>query len=502
MEGSEITLNETIIDGFNYLINRDSDNFYILNCFSDVLSYFDKDNGPHLKLPNNSNDIVTIPINDDIFTKTLIANANKMSEIEYYSALTNKKNENISKLIKATYSKGYEHPSVIQKIAIVELILGKDAMVQSKSGTGKTHTFLFSLLWNFDITNSDMQYVFITSSHEVANQIYSQAKELMSDAKIALCIGHGNDQRGSGFRQPIQTSTFGSAPRRKTIKEEIEELQSCQIVVCTMGKFYDMNSRKVFNLNNLKAICVDEFDAIVATRNTNRGAYLSTEAQMQIIMKEIPKNCQRVFFSATVTPDALKIVNDFFRNNDEIPFISLIKETDSTLEGIKQYYVQCSDEIQKENILLDLLQQCRISQAIIFVNNIALTTDIKDFLDANMVVPISSAVFHGKLSQIERQQTHKDFITNKIRLLISTDVVARGFDIHGINLVINFHMPDNLETYIHRVGRSGRYGRKGVAISLIITNNRIDEMGKVNEINLRSEHSPMVELPNDLANLL
>jgi len=171
------------------------------------------------------------------------------------------------------------------------------------------------------------------------------------------------------------------------------------------------------------------------------------------------------------------------------------------LEGIRQYYVKVGTFLDKKGVLLDLLQQCRISQAIIFANKKETANELKLYLD-EQEISFHSAVCHGDLSAIVRQTIHKELIEGKLRLLISTDLTARGLDIQGINVVINFDMPDVLENYIHRIGRSGRYGRKGVAINLILVNSSTDEMQKVERINEVSKAGHMVPLPEDLANLL
>ena len=273
-----------------------------------------------------------------------------------------------------------------------------------------------------------------------------------------------------------------------------------------MGKFYDyLCNKKWIETKYLKSICVDEFDNIVASRSRARSStVMNTEEQMAAIMKRIPSRTQRAFFSATVFSQALEIAHSYFRPYDLMigdPFLVLLDIEDYTLEGIRQYYVECQSFNDKKEVLLDLLKQLRISQAIIFANRIETANEIKLFLD-DQDVKITSAVFHGNLPAVERKNIHQSFSQCNIRVLISTDLTARGLDVQGINLVINFDMPDVLETYIHRVGRSGRYGKKGVAISLILVNRDKDERKKILNINECSKQSQMGELCGDLANLL
>jgi superfamily II DNA/RNA helicase len=489
---------------------RLGENLNLLLDFTDAVPYFDLENGPHLKFKTKkTGDVTIVPLNNHVASGMIIPNSKNMNDEEYFKCFVEEKKRVVEDLIRQTFAKGYEAPSPIQALAIPELIQGKDTMAQFKSGTGKTHAFLFGCLWSFDPIDDQLQHVFVTSSHEVAMQIYEQAKFLLpTNTKIILCIGQKKDSNSGnmsgGFKTPIGTSSLNIKP--KTLREEREEIQEAQIIICTMGKFYDyICNKKWIATDYLKSICIDEFDNIVASRSRSRSSsVMSTEEQMANIMKKISPRSQRVFFSATVSNQALQIAHSYFRQYDPTigePFLVLLDIEDYTLEGIRQYYVECTSYNEKKDVLYDLLKQCRISQAIIFVNRIETAIDIKAFLDDQNVQMISS-VFHGNLPAIERKNIHQDFSNNKIRLLISTDLTARGLDVQSINLVINFDMPDVLETYIHRVGRSGRYGKKGVAISLILNNREKDERKKIIGINECSKQSQMEELPDDLASLL
>lgn len=502
-------------------INR-KDNLVLLQNFGNMIPYYDDDNGLYLKLNSansNSND-ANISNNDQTIVKLkgyvasnmLIKNSKNMTYEEYCPIFVERKKEFLEEtLIKQSYAKGYEFPSAVQNIAVPELIMGNDALVQFKSGTGKTHAFLCGCLWGFDPYDDALQYVFITSSHEVAIQIYEQSKFLLQKtARIALCIGQKKDvnsQHTGGFKMPTNTSNLGAQP--KTLREEKKEMENAQIIVCTIGKFYDFYcNRKWISTEYLKAICIDEFDAIVSRTNFRSDGMPNTDEQVSAIIRNIPRSAQRIFFSATVSESALKIAQSYFRD-DTNPFIVLLDIEDYTLDGIKQYYVVCDSFGQKKEVLLDLIKQCRISKGIIFTNEIKtanelkylLDNEFKNFLDGQESQN-SSAVFHGGLSAINRKNIHSDFLNNKIRLLISTDVASRGLDVQGINVVINFDMPQYLQTYIHRVGRSGRFGRKGIAISLITSNKNNDEMCYIEQINTFSKNSKMLTLPEDLSNLL
>jgi len=510
---------DTIMIGEHYCnVNRKGKDIALLCNFGDITPKFDESLGPHLEIQSKKSSTPTIvQLKNSVCNCLLIKDSKSMDDTTYYSTFVENRKQFVDEwLLKKTFAKGYQTPSAVQALVIPELIQRKDALVQFKSGTGKTHAFLCGLLWNFDPADPELQYVFITSTHEVAMQIYDQTKFLLPDTiNICLCIGQKKNPNSSGgFKTPIGTSSLNNS-RPKSMKEEREEVARAQIIVCTIGKFYDYlcNRKWIRTTEYLKAICVDEFDNIVASRSRSRSStIISTEDQMANIIKNIEMDTpqgknnttQRVFFSATVSQQALEIAHSYFKPYSHAigePFIVLLDTEDYTLDGISQYYVPCASFNEKKEILIDLLKQCRIVQGIIFTNRIDTAEDVKCWLNEQSV-PINSAVFHGGLPAATRQSIHKDFLDNKTRLLISTDLTARGLDVQGINIVINFDMPDVRETYIHRVGRSGRYGRKGVAISLILTNNRQNEMMKVDGINECSKNSKMEPLPRDLSNLL
>lgn len=504
---SDIKFNQITIGDRTCNVNRRLDNdIFLFHNFTDALPYYDEENGVHLKLSSDkSKTNVIAKLSNYVCNRILIENSRNMDDKEYYKMFTDIKTEFVKNcLIFKTFAKGYEIPSPVQVLTIPELIMGRDMLVQFKSGTGKTWAFLFGLLWSYDPSDKELQHVFITNSHEVAMQIYEQAIFILpKNTNVALCVGRKRDT--GGFRNPVGTSSLTIKP--KTLREERDEIGRAQVIVCTVGKFYDVlcNRRWIRTTKYLKTLCVDEFDNIIISKFRQRSSHImSTEEQISAIIKEIPHDTQRVFFSATVTKEALEIAHGYFRKYSPSigePFIVLLDIDDYTLEGIRQYYVECPSTNYKREVLLDLLKQCRIAQGIIFANKIKTAIDIKRFLD-NQTVPISSAVFHGNLPSEARNSIHRDFIENRVRLLISTDITSRGLDVQGVNVVINFDMPDSLETYIHRIGRSGRYGRKGVAISLILVNSSCNEMKKVETINECSKHSKMEPLPADLSNLL
>lgn len=492
------------IDEWKININRSAENLRVLNNFDDIIPKFDQKNGLHIEIRENGKDPKIVPLNGAITRNLIIPGSNTLNDDDYYKTFVEMKAPQLQELVRKTYALGYNKPSVVQAITIIELMQMRDMVVQFKSGTGKTHSFTMGMLTHFDPRDKDLQYIFLTCTHEVAIQIYTHIKSLMpNDVKVALCIGNKPDNNSTsegGFK--VSTSSLNT---KKPIAQERQEIQSAQILVCTMGKLYDClcGSRRqwITKIDRLKGICIDEFDTIVGSDSKSKNSQNmgSMSEQLEEMMKIIPAYAQRAFFSATVNEEAIPIAHGYFRKyNDHYgePFIALLNPEDSTLEGIKQYYVEVNDFKTKQDVLADLLSQCRITACIIFVNKTVTANEIKMFLD-KQPIKHNCAVFTAELSGQARRTIFEDFKKGKYRIIVGTDVVARGVDVQGINLVINFDMPRTIETYIHRVGRSARYGRRGVAINLVTSN----EIQKITEINACSEGNPIMTLPRQLENI-
>lgn len=493
-----IQFNMVNIRGMTYNINREIDDALLLNNFSDLEPHYDPeiDSCPVLHLGKGKN----LEIPDNVGQHMLI---DAPTHKELCNKFVEQKGKIIRHIISQTFAKGFEYPSQVQSIATLELVLGRDALVQSKSGTGKTHTFLSGLLWHFDLKDSSLQHIYITCSHEIAKQIHEQAIELMpSDSKISLFIGNKPESRGV-ISGDFKTQ---SKSRPKSTRELIEEARTSQIIVCTLGKFYDLLTKKAFNLDYLKTICVDEFDKIVSHESGRKSASIdnmTTDEQFKRIIDLIPARTQRVFLSATVTPDSVDAALSYFRPDHDIygtPYIVLLNKDDFTLDGIKQYYVKSELKSDKLAIIGDLLRYLKIKKIIIFVNRKETSLEVKSYLD-NCGLGVNTEVMHGDLSSKDRSNIHDTFKIYGAKILIATDVIARGLDIHDVNIVINYDMPESPETYIHRAGRTARYGRRGTVINIIIENKYTDETKKIQVIESFSKGSKMEELPADLGSV-
>ena len=334
-------------------------------------------------------------------------------------------------LIRGIYNYGYEKPSVIQQKGIVPLIMKKDIIAQAQSGTGKTATFVIGTLQNLESTPRNINILVLAPTRELANQIQDVYSSL-----------------GCFMELNAQVCTGGSI-----LSADIQGLKKNQphILVGTPGRLLDLISNNNFLVLNLNYIVIDEADEMFSK---------GFKVQVFKIIKYIPKNSNIAFFSATLPKEILKIM-ELFMNN---PIRILVKKDELTLEGIKQFYIAVDDEGYKLNILCDLYKKVRIKQAIIYVN----TKRKVEWLSNSMIKhEFDVSQLHGDMTQPERGEIMKNFRSGRIKVLITTDLLSRGIDVQQVSLVINYDLPMSKESYIHRIGRSGRFGRKGLVVNFL-----------------------------------
>lgn len=367
---------------------------------------------------------------------------------------------NISEnLLRGIYAYGYEIPSKIQQKAIVPIKEGVDLIAQSQSGTGKTGTFVIGSLDKIDVSYNNTQILILSPTRELCiqtNNVVTNISKYMNITSYA-CIG------GTNLKQCMKELRNGK-----------------QVVLGTPGRINDMLNKNALNLENLKTLIIDEADDML-----DRG-FLD---QIKDILKFIGQDVQICLFSATLPLDVMNTTK-YFMNN---PLNIFVKKEELTLEGIKQYYIPLTNEQYKFDTLCDLYESLSISQAIIYCNTRHKVEWLSQRLK-NMDYGVSS--IHGEMSFRERKLIMDNFISGSTRILISTDLLARGIDIQQISLVINYELPPQRENYIHRIGRSGRFGRKGVAINFIIP----QEVYKARDIE-KFYQTEIIELPKDLSNL-
>ncbi|KAL6950087.1 RNA helicase [Hanseniaspora vineae] len=336
-------------------------------------------------------------------------------------------------LLKGVYSFGFEAPSAIQSRAITQIISGKDCIAQAQSGTGKTATFSIGCLQVIDTNSNDLQAMILSPTRELATQIATVVSNLgdyMNIKSMALTGG-------------------------KLVSKDLKSLQSgCNIISGTPGRCLDMIKRQVISTRKIKMIILDEADELLSET-------LGFKKQIYDIFAKLPTTVQVVVVSATMSKDIIEITKKFM-STDSVKI--LVKQDQISLEGIKQYKVELGEEAWKLDTIIDLFQVLTIQQCVIFCN----TKKKVDWLSKSLTQQDFAVIaMHGDMKQEERDKIMNDFRSGKTRILITTDVWARGIDVQQVSLVINYDLPDIIENYIHRIGRSGRFGRKGEAINFV-----------------------------------
>jgi len=333
-------------------------------------------------------------------------------------------------LLRGIYAYGFEKPSAIQQRAITPILQGRDVIAQSQSGTGKTTIFCVGILQSINTKSNTAQALVLSPTRELAVQ----------SRNVLLAFGD--------FMNVRAHACIGG----KSIGDDMRQLQAgVHVVSGTPGRVHDMIKRRVLKTKHLKMLIIDEADEMLG-----RGF----REQIYDIYRYLPPQTQVVLVSATMPHDVLEMTTKFMQD----PVRILVKRDELTLEGIKQFFVAVEKEEWKFDTLCDLYDILTITQAVIFCN----TKKKVDWLTAKMrEANFTVSSMHGDMPQKERDAIMADFRGGKSRVLIATDVWGRGLDVQQVSLVINYDLPNSRELYIHRIGRSGRFGRKGVAINFV-----------------------------------
>jgi translation initiation factor 4A len=363
-------------------------------------------------------------------------------------------------LLRGIYSYGFEKPSAIQQRGIKPILDGRDMIGQAQSGTGKTATFTIGVLQRIDYSLKACQALILAPTRELANQIQ----------KVALALGDYNKVKA-------HVCIGGTS-----IRDDIDRLKDGQhLVVGTPGRVFDMIGKRHLRVDDLITFVLDEADEMLS-----RGF----KDQIYDIFKTLPPNIQVCLFSATMAPEILDLTSKFMRDAVRI----LVKKDELTLEGIRQFYVAIEKEEWKLDTLCDLYETLTITQAIIYCN----TRRKVDFLADQLTKrDFTVSTMHADLDQKERDLVMREFRSGSSRVLISTDLLARGIDVQQVSLVINYDLPPKMENYLHRIGRSGRFGRKGVAINFV-TDNDVRNMKDIEKF----YHTQIEEMPQNIADLI
>jgi len=335
-------------------------------------------------------------------------------------------------LLRGIYAYGFEKPSPIQSKAIYPILQGLDIIAQAQSGTGKTGSFTIGALSRVVISEKSTQVLIMAPTHELSHQIATVITSLSSMM--------------SGIR--IKTIVGGSS-----IDEDVEDMRNNvpHIIVGCPGRIYDMIRRRYIITNKLKLVILDEADEMLSS---------GFREQVQSIFRYFEKNIQVALFSATLPYNIFQITNNFMKD----PVKICVKSESLTLEGIKQYFIAVNDDREKYNTLKELYQHITVSQCIIYANSVRRVIDLYEAMKEDGF-PV--CCLHSNMERSERERVFKEFRIGSARVLISSNVTSRGIDIQQVSVVINFDLPKDIHNYLHRIGRSGRWGRKGTGINFI-----------------------------------
>ena len=335
-----------------------------------------------------------------------------------------------SSILRGIFSYGFEKPSPIQKKALLSMIDGKDMIAQAQSGTGKTGCFTVGALQKINTDLQKVQCLILAPTRELSLQIHNVLNGIgcqMKELKTHVLIG------GTSVDKDI-----------KTLKENTPH-----IVVGCPGRIQDMLRRGHLKYKDISLVVVDEADEMLSS---------GFKEQIYNIFQYLPYNVQITLFSATIPHDLYTLTDKFMRD----PVKILVKAEMLTLDGIAQYFVALENDDQKFQTLKDIYGTISVSQCIIYCNSVRRVADLYSAMKEDGF-PV--CCIHSNMEKNERIESYNDFKKGKFRVLISSNVTARGIDIQQVSTVINFDIPKSVHTYLHRIGRSGRWGRKGVGIN-------------------------------------
>jgi translation initiation factor 4A len=335
-------------------------------------------------------------------------------------------------ILRGIYATGFENPSQIQKTAIKPMMQKHDIIAQAPSGTGKTCAFTVGSLERIDLEDKSIQIIILAPTHELVKQITGVISSISSAME--------------GIR--IKTLVGGTP-----VNDDIRDLRenTPHIIVGSTGRVNDMLRRNQLNTKSIKLMVLDEADEMLS------GGF---KDQVYDIFQSLPSTAQTAIFSATMPPYMLEMTDKFMKN----PVKITLEAEKLNLEGIEQFYLAVENDDAKFHALKSLFDCLTVNQTIIYVNSVQRVIDLYDGMikDGYSVICL-----HSSMSSAERGDAIREFRSGSFRVLISSNVTSRGIDIQQVSTVINFDLPRSVNTYLHRIGRSGRWGRKGMAINFI-----------------------------------
>lgn len=348
-----------------------------------------------------------------------------------------------AEILRGIYAYGFENPSEIQKKSIPVLLSKRDVIAQAQSGMGKTGAFTIGTLGLIDLAKPKVQALLLAPTHELAKQTANVVNALgssMNGLKVKLLIG-------------------GSS-----IQDDADDIRkNCpHIIVGCAGRVYDMFRRKYLSGRDIKILVLDEADEMLSS---------GFKESIYNIFQFINENMQVALFSATLPPEILELSKKFMRDPVDIT----MEVEKLNLECITQYYVALRNDSDKYDTLKDLFSSISVSQCIIYCNSVR---RVSELYKAMMEEGFSVCCIHSSMDKSERDREFKNFRLGGYRVMISSDVTARGIDIQQVSTVINFDITRDPHKYLHRIGRSGRWGRKGMAINFV-TKHDVDTVKKI-----------------------
>ncbi|KAI1722275.1 DEAD/DEAH box helicase domain-containing protein [Ditylenchus destructor] len=354
-------------------------------------------------------------------------------------------------LLKGIYEKGWESPSPIQENAIPMALSGHDILARAKNGTGKTGAYSIPCIQRIDPSKNAIQAMIIVPTRELALQTSQICVELSKHLKLKIMVATGGTDLRSDF---------------------IRMNGAVHMVIATPGRIIDLMEKGAANVSHCKMLVLDEADKLLS---------LDFRGVLDHLVSFMPRDRQILLFSATFPLTVTSFVNKHLRDPHEV---NLMEEL--TLIGVTQYYAYVQEK-QKVHCLNTLFRKLHINQSIIFCNS---TQRVELLAKKITELGYSCYYIHSKMAQNHRNRVFHDFRQGNCRNLVCSDLLTRGIDIQAVNVVINFDFPFNSETYLHRIGRSGRFGHLGIAVNLVTYDDRYNLCRIEKELSTRIEPIP------------
>ena len=370
-------------------------------------------------------------------------------------------------LLRGIYSYGFERPSPIQQKAIKPIMMGRDIIAQAQSGTGKTATFSIGALSKIDMEKNATQVLILSPTRELTSQT----------SKVITSLGNMlENSKKENLR--VQTVFGGSNYEEKS---SFSNKNTPHVICGCPGRVYDMMRRDKISIKTIKLVILDEADEMLSA---------GFKEQVYNIFQYFNNDIQVALFSATLPESIRPLIDKIMRNPIEIS----VKTEMLTLEGIAQYYIAVDDDRQKYATLKHLFSVAKLSCCIIYCNSVKRVSDLYEAMKEDEF-PV--CCIHSGMDTSARATAFNQFKTGVTRVLISSNVTARGIDIQQVSVVINFDVPKCVHTYLHRIGRSGRWVRKGTGLNFVTRR----DFGKMKEI--ESHYNTQIrEMPADLGTIL